>query len=146
MQGFEKWGQNLKKILMEFFISLKISLKTSCGIIRVKNAYPLNQRFYEHLYVVDVKLNSRSINFLSCPKGGVWYLVFFILGRILRHFCNVLLQNNGNQEQNIAEMSQDEKTRYKIGPLVICYHEMWHSGSWYFGFTIFKCNVLESHF
>ena len=42
---------------------------------------------------------------------------FFILGRVLRHFCNVLLYNNGNLKQNIAEKSQDEKTRYKIGPL-----------------------------
>ena len=54
-------------------------------------------------------------------KGGVLYLVFIVLGRILRHFCNVLLQNNRNLKKNIAEMSQDDKTRYKIGPLI-----SWH--------------------
>ena len=47
---------------------------------------------------------------------------FFILGRVLRHFCNVLLQNNRNLKQNIAEMSQDEKARYKIGPLISSLH------------------------
>ena len=32
-------------------------------------------------------------------------ILFFILGRVLGHLCNVLLQNNGNLKQNIAEMS-----------------------------------------
>ena len=31
--------------------------------------------------------------------------IFFILGRVLRHFCNVLLLNKGSIKQNIAEMS-----------------------------------------
>ena len=36
---------------------------------------------------------------------------FFVLGRILGHSCNVLLQIPVVLKQNIAEMSQDEKTR-----------------------------------
>ena len=32
---------------------------------------------------------------------------FLVLGRVLRHFCNVLLLSNKNLKQNIAEMSQD---------------------------------------
>ena len=32
---------------------------------------------------------------------------FFVLGRVLRHFVNVLLQNHKNLKQNVAEMSQD---------------------------------------
>ena len=35
----------------------------------------------------------------------------FVLGRVLRHFCNVLLQNNENLKQNIAE---DERRKNKI--------------------------------
>ena len=33
----------------------------------------------------------------------------FVLERVLRHFCNVLLQDKGSMKQNIAEMSQDKK-------------------------------------
>ena len=38
-------------------------------------------------------------------------VLFFILGRVLGHLCNVLLQNNGNLKQNIAKMS---RTRPRI--------------------------------
>ena len=48
---------------------------------------------------------------------------FFVLGRVLGHFCNVLLQIPIVLKQNIEEMSQDvsqiKKTRYKTPPLII---------------------------
>ena len=53
-------------------------------------------------------------NLALTPQGGVLYLVFFILGGVLTHFCNVLLQNNGNLKKNIAEMSQDASQYKKL--------------------------------
>ena len=56
---------------------------------------------------------------------------FFVLGRVLGHFCNVLLYISFVLKQNVAEMSQDasqdEKTRYKTP--FLSFHNLRHKFS-----------------
>ena len=56
------------------------------------------------IYIKPVRHFFKAVEFHSYgflpTLGQFLYLV-------LRHFCNVLLYNNGNVKQNIAEMSQD---------------------------------------
>ena len=79
--------------------------------------------YYSCFDSILVAVRTTQMPNLQVRYVGVLYLVFLsYLRHILRHFCNVLGQNNGNLKQSIAKMSQDtfqdEKTRYKIGPYV----------------------------
>ena len=66
-------------------------------------------------------------NLLDCKNHRYLRTVFvyslFVLGRVLRHFCNVLLQIPVVLKKNIAEItqnaSQDKKTGYKTPPLIL---------------------------
>ena len=63
-----------------------------------------------------MNLKSKPAKFFL-KKG--FCIQFFCPRTLLRPFCNVLLQNNGNLKQNIAKMSQDKKTRYEIGQFIM---------------------------
>ena len=63
---------------------------------------------------------------LSRLKEGFCIYSFFVLGHVQGHFCNVLLQNNGNLKHNIAEMSQDEKLDTNSVLYLMLYDEFCH--------------------
>ena len=94
---------------------------TDCREIPADVAEKLNHPV-KPLQTFAVYIDQTVVTFQLLHLKTVFVSSFFVLGRVLRHFCNVCLYIPVALKQNIAEMSQDasqgKKIRYKTSPLI----------------------------
>ena len=100
------------------YVQLQLESAHSCFVFLPPCCMPLR---HASLLLANLpKYRQKTMKFINSEKAtNIWKnprfvltllkdrfcTLFFILGRILGHLCNVLLQNDRNLKQNIADMS-----------------------------------------